>query len=1075
MLNEFAEVPSLKPFLDLLESHQKIVVDPLWPTPKALMVALAHQKLQKSVLYITSKNEEERLLVDFPHFTSSSVLEWPAWETLPGENQEPSPDIVGERAQILHQLLEKDHPVFMVTSLLALLNPVMTRDVFELLHLNFQVGLSVPFEKLAMQLVELGYERTSLVNDKGQFALRGGILDLFPSSKTEPYRIEFFGDEIESMRSFDPVSQKSIDQIEKLLILPNKELEIINQTEEETSLLSYLPKDTLIVIDRPELLDANNQKWMESISKEAKHILDWKVLKKELEPYPSLIFQDELTTKKIEGAKFFEHPFKRLDDVFVSKTKIFQEQEQAYLVKLPSVENKAFELIYLCQNDAEEKSLKTQMIETYGQVPDNVVFERGRWTSGFVLVDQKKAYVTSSEVTHRYALKRKKQRTSYRSAPVEFMELEEGSYVVHIQHGIAKFLGWVKQKNHAGVLSDFLKLEYADKAIVYVPLDQSHLVTKFIGAKGEKPKLHQMGGKQWVRTKVQTERAIMDYASELLRHQAQRELNKGFIYPEDSEDQILFEKEFPYVETADQLQAIESIKGDYLSERSMDRLVCGDVGYGKTEVAMRAAFKAVIDGGKQVAVLVPTTVLALQHYETFSKRMSNFPIKVAHLSRFVSPEEQKKTLKGLYQGSVDIVVGTHRMVSKDVEFKDLGLVIIDEEQRFGVKAKEHLKSIKVGVDCLTLSATPIPRTLYMSLVGARDISLINSPPQDRLPIKTYLVESDDEIIKQAILRELARDGQVYIIHNRVQSIYEFANKIQKLVPQIKMIVGHGQMSAEALDEVFHQFKNKEANVLIATTIVENGIDIPEANTILIDRADRFGLSDLYQLRGRVGRWNKKAYAYFLVPKNKVLLEVAEKRLKALIENSGYGGGMKIAMRDLEIRGAGDILGTSQSGQISAVGFHLYCKLLKQTILSMQGKAPKVITETKVDFPFDYQIPEAYIPDLSLRMELYQRLGEAFTLDELATLEKEVIDRFGEYPEAFAWLYHVMRVKIVASANRLLTLGFKKNILKGERREKGELKVYKAPFNLSSDPKTFEEEAILTIKQWKPTQKEALTP
>lgn len=1052
-------------FEEAIKDHNKVVVEPLWPTPKALVTSLAQKLTQASILYLTTKNEENRLSVDLPHFTQVPILEWSAWETLPGENQEPSPDIVGERADTLSKIQKTDSPSIVLSSLSALLTPLLDPSSFDGLALHLSVKEEFLFELLAEQLVELGYERTSLVNDKGQFAVRGGIVDLFPSSETRPYRIEFFGDQVESIRSFDPISQKSVEPVQSLNILPNKELQLLANFKGASTLLDYLPENTFIIFDRPQTLDQQYQDLLSNLGEHAQELLDYKKLKEKLLKYKHLIFEDELQTKSYSEYFRWQHPFSRLDDVFSSKTQIFQDKEQAYLVKLPSSESPDFELNYLCQNEAEEKSLQEQMEETYGHIPKNVTFKRGCWTSGFVLIREKRAYITASEVTHRYAIKRKKQRTSYSAAPVEFMELEEGSYVVHIQHGIAKFLGWAKQKNHAGILSDFLKLEYADKAIVYVPLDQSHLVTKFVGAKGEKPKLHQVGGKQWVRQKVQTERAIMDYASELLRNQAQRELNEGYVYPEDSEDQALFEQEFPYVETVDQNKAIEAIKEDYTSKKPMDRLVCGDVGYGKTEVAMRAAFKAVVDGQKQVAVLVPTTVLALQHYETFAKRMGNFPVRVAQLSRFVPLAEQKKVLKGIYDGSIDIVIGTHRVISKDVEFKNLGLVIIDEEQRFGVKSKEHLKSMKVGVDCLTLSATPIPRTLYMSLVGARDISVINSPPQDRLPIKTYLVEEDQKIITQAILRELARGGQVYIIHNRVQSIYEFANKIKKWVPQIKMIIGHGQMSAEELDEVFHQFKNKQANVLIATTIIENGIDIPEANTILIDRADRFGLSELYQLRGRVGRWNKKAYAYFLVPKNRVLLEVAEKRLKALIENSGYGGGMKIAMRDLEIRGAGDILGTSQSGQISAVGFHLYCKLLKRTILSMQGKAPKVIIETKMDFPVDYRIPEEYVPDLSLRMELYQRLGECYSLEELAELEKEIVDRFGEYPETFAWLYHIMRVKVVASSHKLISLGYKKPILKGERREKGEIKTYKAPFSLSPSPAQFAEEAIQTLKMW----------
>lgn len=1065
MKDQLLNLPSLNSFKEAISQNKSLTIESLWVTPKALLAALASQLSQKNILYITSRNEEDRLLVDLPNFTGASILEWPAWEILPGEKAEPSPDIVGERAHVLEELVKGETPSIVVSSLAAILSPVISKSQFEALHLQFRVGDEIPFDLLAEELNTLGYERVSLVNDKGQFALRGGILDVFPSTETEPYRIEFFGDSVESMRTFDPVGQKSVESKTTLDLFPNKERKLIDEEEEKESLLSYLGENTLVFLDRPEFLKSKYKEILGGLEGEENSFLSWETFYDSAASLQRVIFEDEMSNKSYANTEKWNHAFTRLDDAFSSKTKIFHDQDQAYLVRLPETQNKDFQLIYLCQNESEEKSLKEQMLELYGEVPSSVIFARGMWTTGFVFLNEKLAYITSNEVTHRYAIKRKKQRTSYQSSPVEFMELEEGNYVVHLQHGIAKFLGWEKQKNHAGMETDFLKLEYAEKSVLYVPLDQSHLVTKFIGAKHETPRLHKIGGKQWVRTKVETERAIMDYASELLRHYAQRALVEGYIYPEDSEDQTLFEKEFPYVETADQQKAIDDIKQDFISKKPMDRLICGDVGYGKTEVAMRAAFKAVVDGGKQVAVLVPTTVLAMQHYENFVERMSNFPITIGQLSRFVPLQEQRKTLKGLYEGSVDIVVGTHRVVSKDVEFKNLGLVIIDEEQRFGVKAKEHLKALKTGVDCLTLSATPIPRTLYMSMVGARDISMINSPPQDRLPIKTHLAEYDSNLIKQAILRELNREGQVYIIHNRVQSIYEFANKMQKLVPQIKMVVGHGQMSADELDHVFHQFKSKAANVLIATSIVENGIDIPEANTIIIDRADRFGLSDLYQLRGRVGRWNRKAYAYFLIPKNKVLLEIADKRLKALLESSGYGGGMKVAMRDLEIRGAGDILGTSQSGQISSIGFHLYCKLLKRTILSMQGKAPKVIIETKVEFPFNYQIPEDYVSDLSLRMELYQRFGEAFTLKELEEIESEIVDRFGPYPESFAWLYHLARVKIVAGANRFIYLGFKKNILKAERREKGELKTYRAPFNLSPDPKTFEENMIVTLKAW----------
>ena len=558
------------------------------------------------------------------------------------------------------------------------------------------------------------------------------------------------------------------------------------------------------------------------------------------------------------------------------------------------------------------------------------------------------------------------------------------------------------------------------------------MISKYIGAHDESPKLHTIGGTRWKKTKEQTQAAILGYASDLLNLYANREIKGGFAFHEDGEDLREFEEEFPYIETEDQLAAIREIKKDMNSPKAMDRLVCGDVGYGKTEVAMRAAFKAVLDGGKQVAVLVPTTVLAMQHYDNFVERMANFPVRIGVLSRFRSAKEIKQTLKGLEEGSIDIVIGTHRVVSKDVTFKDLGLIIIDEEQRFGVKAKEHLKKMKTGVDCLTLSATPIPRTLYMSLMGAREMSIISSPPQDRLPIKTVIAEPEPQLVKNALMRELARDGQVYYIHNRVDTIFEVASKLKEMVPHARIVVGHGQMHADELDTVFHAFKSGHADILVATTIVESGIDIPNANTILIDRCDRFGLADLYQLRGRVGRWNRRAYAYFLVPRLRALPELSRKRLDALAESSGYGGGMKLAMRDLEIRGAGDMLGISQSGHVASIGFHLYCKMLQRTIKTLQGKLPQILSDVKIEIQVDARLPDTYISNVSLRMEIYQRFGDAMTLADVDELWNEVKDRYGKPPEPALWLYHMTRLKVFAQSHGFTLIKMEKFSLRTER-------------------------------------------
>lgn len=557
----------------------------------------------------------------------------------------------------------------------------------------------------------------------------------------------------------------------------------------------------------------------------------------------------------------------------------------------------------------------------------------------------------------------------------------------------------------------------------FVPLSQAYLVSRYIGSKEEPPALSHLGSKRWQTTRMNAQAQIVGYANELLQLYAERAVQGGFRYPPDSEITTQFERDFPYTETQDQALAIQAVKEDLISDKPMDRLICGDVGYGKTEIAMRAAFKAVADGKKQVAVLVPTTVLAMQHFETFSQRMSGFPIHIAAASRFHTPKELKETLQKVTFGQIDILIGTHRLLSKDVRFKDLGLIIIDEEQRFGVKAKEHLKKFKANVDCLTLSATPIPRTLYMSLVHARDMSTINTPPQDRLPIKTIIAETNFDLIQNALMRELARSGQAFYIHNRVETIFGRAEQIQKLVPSARIGIVHGQMDPDAVDAIFHRFKQGELDLLFATTIIENGVDIPNANTILIDRADTYGLADLYQLRGRVGRWNRTAYAYFLIPKNIRLPEPARKRLNALVEAGGYGGGMKIAMRDLEIRGAGDILGIQQSGQVSAIGFHLYCKMLKRAIDALKKQVPVSFNETKMEFGFDARLPENYINEVSLRMELYYRLGEASTFSEIDALLAEMTDRFGTPPDPVIWLYHLTRIRAFAAANHFSLLKF----------------------------------------------------
>lgn len=1004
---------TFEPLAHLLGQGKSIVIDCLWDTPKAIVADLACKKTGKHVLFITGSGTENKLQEDFATLTQTAVLHFPAWEM----QISPSPDIVGERNQALFSLLHAQKPMIVLTTLQAILQNVIPKNNFTAISLSFHVGAEYAFDALPEKLSQMGYERSPLVTDKGQFALRGGIIDLFPVSCSDPYRLEFFGDTLESIRAFDPLQQTSVGKVDRIEILPGQE------TANTASLFDYLGKNTLLVFD--DLLALEDKAFQLGISLEP-FLQECASLQKLFFPKENLEALSEV--KKSDGHISFEVFGKTYEAVRIPSPFLPFEEDL-----LPSLKDLDMPLLILSPSKTDEATFKRQLEEQAITLPKMTSFEIGYLSSGFIAHSIPIALLPLAEITHRYRLRRPKQRSVHHSEVMPLFDLSLGDLVVHFHHGIGKYLGIEKKPNHQGIQTEYLVLEYAEKAKLYVPFPQSYLVSKYIGAEEQLPTLHALNSNKWKTTRSKTEQAILGYAKDLLELYAKRSHLPGFAYREDSHDMALFEQDFPFVETEDQLSAIQAVKENMCSSKCMDRLVCGDVGYGKTEVAMRAAFKAVVDGGKQVAVLVPTTILAMQHYENFTERMRNFPIRIGVLSRFRTQKQQKQALKEMQEGKIDILIGTHRIISKDVVFKDLGLIIIDEEQRFGVKAKEHLKTLKHGIDCLTLSATPIPRTLYMSLVGARDMSVIATPPQDRLPIKTIVAEGDEELIRTALLRELARDGQVYVIHNRVESIFDFKDKIQSLVPLARLLVVHGQMSSEEIDQAFHAFKFGRADILVATTLVENGIDIPNANTMLVDRADQFGLADLYQLRGRVGRWNRRAFCYFLIPKRKALSEVAKKRLDALAEVGGHGGGMRIAMRDLEIRGAGDILGLEQSGQVSAIGFHLYCKLLKRTIDALQGKSAATSFETKLEFPQEARLPESYIAEMSLRLEIYQRLGESANLQEVDALFEEVKDRFGPLPPAALWLYHLSRIRVFAALNHYTLIKLQSVTLTTERR------------------------------------------
>ena len=1078
--------PSLTQFGEIAKTEKSLLIEGLWDSPKAALLSLLLEQTGKQILVITSDKNENKIVDNLQYFGIDLLLEFPAWETLPGEEIAPSPDIVGRRFKTLYHLLHHKEPHIVFAPLQACLQKLPSPQLLRPNCNLWKVGEEIPFDALDDFLQALGYRKEPVVADKGHYALRRGILDIFPLSAPEPLRVEFFGDAIETIRTFDPIGQKSIEKKQELFVCPASEPKLLKEEENLSNLLDYLGSDTIVIFDdllaledryvslkglagsntpyfstMEELLEWTKQMqhifWSKEQMEELSNVQiqrrtgrDFYSGKEPLQPLSFEVFSQSFETKR------WTPPFLTISDFFSASEQVSSTSYEEILQGIHRYSQTYLELHLICATDSEKNALEQKIQEEEITLPEKTTFDAGYLCSGFVLGDAQLAFLPMTELTHRYRVRRQKWRGTYHTPAAEFHELKVGDLVVHFHNGIGKYLGVQKQKDHLGKEKEFLLIEYAGNSKLFVPIASSYLVSRYIGSSEQLPTLSQLGTQKWQRARMQAQKAIIGYAEELLRLNAEREVHGGFVYEKDSDETFSFEDDFPFAETDDQLNAISAIKQDMCSEKAMDRLICGDVGYGKTEVAMRAAFKAVADGKKQVAVLVPTTVLAMQHYETFCARMANYPINIGVVSRFLPQKKIKEYLEKAKNGQLDIVVGTHRIVSKDVAFKDLGLIIIDEEQRFGVRVKEHLKKLKIGVDCLTLSATPIPRTLYMSMIGARDVSLINTPPQDRLPIKSYITERDHSLIQNALVRELSRDGQAYFIHNRVETIHKVADELQKLVPEARIVVGHGQMSADELDKVYHLFKQGEADILVATTIVENGVDIPNANTILIDRANQFGLADLYQLRGRVGRWNRPAYCYFLVPQRRELHELSTKRLQALVESSGYGGGMKIAMRDLEIRGAGDILGVKQSGQISSVGFHLYCKLLKRTIDAMRKKSAPSFIETKIEFLFDARLPEDYIGEPSLRMEIYHRLGEATEEQETETILAELEDRFGKAPEPVIWLYHLSRLRIFGAKNRYTLLKFEKFTFKAEQQKGKQLVSKTIPMPKTKDPKEFEE-------------------
>jgi len=1002
------------------------------------------QQEERKVLLVLPRPEEAELYAEELEgmLGGEKVCLFPSWELLPYEAHSPTLDLSATRMNALRRLLAPG-PGVVIASARAIVNRLMPRHTFRSSMVSVRRGGTIDLDRWCEHLVHIGFRRAAIADEPGLFARRGGILDIYPAEREQPVRLELFGDEVESIREFDPESQRSNRILKNLTIVPQREIPLTDDVvsriqdrgipgevgdllsrgshfdgierylplyfRETETLFDYLPPDAaIILLEERETYHAASEFWEEAQKfftgvEETEHL-----------PSPAEAFLDAAAVEEI--ARGFtlllarrSRVIERRDGVisigavptppFLGNVELFQKE-------IGELVGQGFTVFVLCDNQGQFDRLR-ELIEAY---LDMIAVGIGSLRRGFILPAEKIVVFAEHEVFQRVRRRRLDFRRPRGSAIDSYLSLKPDDFVVHVRYGIGRFAR-VEKIDVDGVARDCVVLLYADGDRLYVPTDQMDLLQKFSGSEGVPPAIDKIGGTSWAKAKSKTEKAVRKMARELLRLHAARKAKPGFAFNADSPWQKELEDSFLYEETDHQLEACRDVKRDMELPRPMDRLICGDVGYGKTEVAVRAAFKAVMDG-KQVGVLVPTTILAQQHYRTFVDRFSGFPVRTEVLSRFRKPAEVRASLADLKAGTLDVLIGTHRILSKDVQFHDLGLLVVDEEQRFGVAQKEKLKRLKEVVDVLTLTATPIPRTLHLSLAGARDMSLINTPPKNRLPIATEMIEFDREVISAAILRELDRGGQVFFVHNRVQSIASMASLVSRLVPEARIAVAHGQMSGPRLESIMSDFVERRTDILVSTMIIESGLDIPTVNTLIVNRADQFGLAQLYQLRGRVGRSNHRAYAYLLVPANKRLTENAQKRLEALTEYTELGSGYRIARKDLEIRGAGNLLGPEQHGFVATVGFEMYCKLLEEAVRECRGEPVRPGVDTKLEAELDSYLPDSYVGDPDLKVVLYRRLAATESAGDVEAIRDEVEDRFGRLPPEAVSLFALRELKIL---------------------------------------------------------------
>jgi len=1035
--------PALRLAVLRLAAGRTVSISGVWGSSQAAVAAALHELSRtedssRLVVVVTSHlDQADEVVDDIEVLTGKPAALFPAWETeLAAETEHISDDVAGERVRICNELVRcgtssamdaqrgrdaLDTLAVLVMPVLALLQPVPTPEALAAGRLTLRQGQEIESGSLSQWLVDAGFEHVEQVDQQGEFARRGGIVDVFPVGASGAVRVEFWGDTVDSIRRLDLDTQRSSEELASYDITGTAAGRAVDPLQSR-SLLEYLPAGSVIVMPEPtEVMELANEVYRRVVTvREGTGV-----------GLNGSHSAGETPAPRCVGLHDPNELFLALSRFALVELRAFagteKEEQNQITLGVRSLERLALnthealvelsqlaavnEAWVFCENPAEQSRFLEQLHEHYPELAARVNTRIGHLGVGFHWPERKLVLVGHHELYHRYSKVRKIRRIRAGRPIDSLLDLLEGDYVVHVAHGIAKFEG-LHTLQREGRSEEFLRLRFAENAVLNVPASSINLVQKYIGSGAKRPALSHLGGTGWQKQKTRVAAAVQDMAAGLLQVQAVRDAQPGVAYPRDTDWQRQFANEFLYTETEDQLTSMTQIDQDMAQPRPMDRLLCGDVGYGKTELAMRSAFR-VAEAGKQVAVLVPTTVLAAQHFRTFTERFADYPFRIDVLSRFRSKKEQQAVIEKLSLGQIDILIGTHRLLSKDVRFPDLGLVVIDEEQRFGVEHKERLKNLRATVEVLTMTATPIPRTLHMALLGLRDISSLTTPPLDRRAIHTEVRPYDDDLIRMAIIRELNRQGQVFFVHNRVHDIDDLAAHIQTLVPDVRIAVGHGQMPEGALEKVMMRVLKRDVDLLLSTTIIESGLDIPTANTMIIHDADRFGLAELHQLRGRVGRYKHRAYCYLLLPQTRPVTLHAAKRLKAIEDFSDLGAGFQIAMRDLEIRGAGNILGPEQSGFIAAVGYELYCQLLEKSVRELRGDKAPARHEVHVEIGADSFVPREYVPAERQRMEIYRRIVRCATGEELSQLRRDLLDAYGSIPPAMDTMLDLAEVRVLA--------------------------------------------------------------